>query len=237
MKWHSVWISDTHLGSKFSKTEELLNFLKELECKNLFIVGDFIDFWTLKQYWFWDEKSSTVIDTIKSLSNQGFSVKLLKGNHDDIFDGQSHFNGLTLLEDYIYTSLKGKRYLVWHGDKLDIFQKGLLKYVSAVGGLIYEALIAFRIYLDKNNNKPASKSFSSWFKIKVKLLVESVTFYKLRLYLYLKKYNLDGVICGHNHNPKLSSCYGKEYLNCGDWMESCSYITEDLNGDFQLCYF
>ena len=39
-----VVISDTHIGTKFYKAEELLSFLERLECDELILAGDIIDF-------------------------------------------------------------------------------------------------------------------------------------------------------------------------------------------------
>ena len=43
----SAWISDIHLGFKDCKAEFLLDFLRHLDCGQLYLVGDFIDFWSL----------------------------------------------------------------------------------------------------------------------------------------------------------------------------------------------
>ena len=51
---------------------------------------------------------------------------------------------------------------------------------------------------------------------------------------YAKKRNFDGVICGHIHNAQIKNIQGIEYLNCGDWVESCTAITEDKKGNFKL---
>ena len=42
----SVWISDIHLGTKHARVTELLEFLRVVECKYLYIVGDLIDIWS-----------------------------------------------------------------------------------------------------------------------------------------------------------------------------------------------
>ena len=39
-----IIISDTHIGTKFYKSEELLCFLESLECDELILAGDIIDF-------------------------------------------------------------------------------------------------------------------------------------------------------------------------------------------------
>ena len=44
----------------------------------------------------------------------------------------------------------------------------------------------------------------------------------------------DGVICGHIHKPEHKNIDNKIYLNCGDWIENCTALVEDQNGEFSL---
>ena len=57
----SVWISDVHLGTKHARVEELLEFLRVVDCKYLYIVGDLIDGWELKFRWFWRDDYNVLI--------------------------------------------------------------------------------------------------------------------------------------------------------------------------------
>ena len=47
-RYRSVWISDVHLGTRHAQVNELLDFLRETDCRYLYLVGDFIDGWQLK---------------------------------------------------------------------------------------------------------------------------------------------------------------------------------------------
>ena len=40
MKYKSIFVSDIHLGTKFSQAEKFLEFMKENESENLYLVGD-----------------------------------------------------------------------------------------------------------------------------------------------------------------------------------------------------
>lgn len=236
MNYHSVWISDIHLGSKYSQAEKLLSLLNSITCKKLFIVGDLIDFWSLENEWYWDDHASALLAKIKSLS-QSIEVIILTGNHDEILKKQSYFNGLPVKTAYDYTTLSGKKLLIWHGDSLDWFQKGFLKKISSIGGIIYENLIRLNLTLSRKKNTDES-SFSSAFKKLVKSYVEFITFYKMRLCRYLRKGSYDGVICGHNHTPKIKILGEKlAYYNCGDWMENSTFIAETSEGEFKLFRF
>jgi hypothetical protein len=39
----TVWLSDTHLGTRGCRAEQLLDFLSRLETRQLFLVGDIVD--------------------------------------------------------------------------------------------------------------------------------------------------------------------------------------------------
>ena len=49
--------------------------------------------------------------------------------------------------------------------------------------------------------------------------------------------DLDGVICGHIHRPGLRMIDGLVYCNDGDWIESCSALTETDEGVLQLLHW
>jgi UDP-2,3-diacylglucosamine pyrophosphatase LpxH len=46
--------------------------------------------------------------------------------------------------------------------------------------------------------------------------------------------NLDGAICGHIHWPTIKEVDGMTYINCGDWVDSCTAIVEHLDGRMEL---
>ena len=50
LKVRSVFISDVHLGFRGCQADALLHFLHSIETDYLFLVGDIVDFWSLKKY-------------------------------------------------------------------------------------------------------------------------------------------------------------------------------------------
>jgi UDP-2,3-diacylglucosamine pyrophosphatase LpxH len=46
--------------------------------------------------------------------------------------------------------------------------------------------------------------------------------------------NVDGVICGHIHHATMHDDFGIRYINCGDWVESCSAVAEHEDGRFEI---
>jgi UDP-2,3-diacylglucosamine pyrophosphatase LpxH len=47
----------------------------------------------------------------------------------------------------------------------------------------------------------------------------------------------DGIICGHIHHAADRLFEGVHYLNCGDWVESCTAIVESHAGDLQVIHW
>mgnify|MGYP001492968079 CR=1 FL=1 len=59
-----VVISDTHIGTKFYKSEELLAFLEDLSCDELVLAGDIIDFIKIPVF---TERCLQIIEKMNSL--------------------------------------------------------------------------------------------------------------------------------------------------------------------------
>jgi UDP-2,3-diacylglucosamine pyrophosphatase LpxH len=49
-----------------------------------------------------------------------------------------------------------------------------------------------------------------------------------------RRRNADGIICGHIHHAADRIFEGVHYLNCGDWVESCTAIIEAHDGRLRV---
>jgi UDP-2,3-diacylglucosamine pyrophosphatase LpxH len=49
-----------------------------------------------------------------------------------------------------------------------------------------------------------------------------------------RRRGLDGVVCGHIHHAEMREVNGVMYMNDGDWVESCTALVEDFDGQFRL---
>lgn len=49
-----------------------------------------------------------------------------------------------------------------------------------------------------------------------------------------QRIGVDGVICGHIHHATIESMNGVEYINTGDWVESCTAVIEHFDGRMEL---
>jgi len=77
-------------------------------------------------------------------------------------------------------------------------------------------------------------SLAKYLKYKVKNAVKYIGDYEKTLSHYAKKKKFDGIICGHIHHAEDRDFYGINYLNCGDWVESCTAVVEKFDGTFEI---
>ena len=81
--FRSVFISDLHLGTKGARTDFLIDFLRQVRCDHLFLVGDIVDGWRLRKSWYWDAAHDEVLRLVLRHARNGTSVVYIPGNHDD----------------------------------------------------------------------------------------------------------------------------------------------------------
>ena len=53
--YRTIFLSDVHLGTRGCRADFLLDFLRRVECDELYLVGDIIDGWRLRKSWYWTE--------------------------------------------------------------------------------------------------------------------------------------------------------------------------------------
>ena len=121
LSYRTIFISDTHLGIRAARTEYLLDFLKHVECQNLYLVGDIFDIWKMKTGWYWPSINNEIIRCIVEMARRGTRVVYIPGNHDELFREYQafHFSGIDVRTVVIHTAQDGRSYLVLHGDEFD----------------------------------------------------------------------------------------------------------------------
>lgn len=243
MQYRTVWISDTHLGSRGARAAELSKFLKHLRCERLYLVGDIIDMWRLKSRWYWPGEHNEVIRRLLNHARHDCEVIFLPGNHDE---GARHFHhvdfgGIRTLPYAIHVTADGRRLLVIHGDQFDMVIKHS-RLLSKCGGVAYEWLVTFNHYYNKARALFGLPyySLSKNIKLKVKSACKFISKFEDTLLGQARRRGLDGVVCGHIHKPEIleakdhPTCEGVSYYNCGDWVESCSALVEHMDGRIEL---
>src|SRR5450432_1699601 len=107
----TIFISDTHLGTRGCKAEALADFLAHNDCATLFLVGDIVDGWQLKRRWYWTEAQSQVVAQIIRKVDAGTRVIFVPGNNDEFardYAGRL-FAGIEIVKETIHETADGRR--------------------------------------------------------------------------------------------------------------------------------
>lgn len=237
-KYKSICISDCHLGFKYSRSDLLANFLEYHDCDNLFMVGDILDIWEFQKKVKWRETDSIVVKNIIEKKRAGTNVVYITGNHDALlreFVGVLNIEGIEFFNEYYYEAINGKKYLLIHGDMFDHAAEVWI-WLSRIGSKSYEISINVNSKINWIRKKFGYPpwSFALNLKRKVKGAVSYVNSYEKHMIEYCEIKKCDGVICGHVHIPEMRLINKKEYMNCGDWVESLTALVEDYDGTWKI---
>ncbi len=239
MKYKSIFVSDIHLGTKFSQADKFLDFMKENESDNLYLVGDIIDGWAIKRKFRWEQSHSDVIQKVLRKARKGTDVYFITGNHDEflrpfipILLGEN----LTVLNELDYHAINGKRYYVTHGDFFDSVTM-TKKWLAVMGDVGYDLLLNLNQVLHFIRQRFGIRrywSLSKYVKDNVKKSVSFITDFETILAEHAKHKKYDGIICGHIHKAEIKTIDGIEYKNSGDWVESCTALVETMEGEWKI---
>lgn len=237
LSFRSIWISDIHLGTRGCQAEMLLDFLKYTESDYLYLVGDIIDGWQLRKRWYWPQQHNDVVQKILGRARHGTQVFFLPGNHDEVardFCGLQ-FGGILVTNEIVHETIDGKRLLVLHGDQFDAVI-GYAKWLAYIGDAAYEFILRLNGYLNLVRRKMGFSywSLSAFLKHRVKNVVAFIGAYERFIAEHARHHKADGVVCGHIHHAEIRKIGNILYCNDGDWVESCTALVEDKQGQLSI---
>jgi len=235
----AIFLSDIHLGTRACQADRLLEFLKAYDSEYLFLVGDILDLWSMKQRGvYWSAAQNTVLQKILKRARHHAQVIFVPGNHDEA--AREHvgtsFGNIRVLMDYVHTAADGRRYLLLHGDEFDQVTR-YHRWIAILGDSAYTVLVRLNAYLSwvrRTLGIPGYWSLAGYAKKKVKKAVSFVFDFEQSVARHARERGLDGVICGHIHAATIRELDGITYLNCGDWVDSCTAIVEHAGGRMEL---
>ena len=237
MKLRTVWISDVHLGTAGCQAGLLSDFLHSIECDTLYLVGDIVDGWRLRKGWYWPDQHNEVIRRVLKMAHRGTRVIYIPGNHDEMFRDYAglSFGGVEVQLEAIHTTADGRNLLVTHGDAFD----GIVLYarwLAFLGDQAYTLLLRANIILNavrRRLNMPYW-SLSSYLKMRVKNAVQFIGKYEEVVAREAAQRGVQGVVCGHIHSAEIREFGSITYYNDGDWVESCTALTEAKDGTMSI---
>ncbi len=235
--FRALFLSDVHLGARGCQADRLLDFLRWHDADTIYLVGDIVDGWALKSSWYWPQAHNDVVQKLLRKARKGARLVYIPGNHDEFLRDYygTHFGGIEVAETAIHRAADGRRYLVIHGDLFDVVIKHA-RWLALIGDRAYDAAILANTAFNRLRRMLGFTywSLSQWAKLKVKNAVSFIGEFETTLAAEARRHGADGVICGHIHHAAIHSDFGVCYVNCGDWVESCTAIAENSDGRFEI---
>jgi UDP-2,3-diacylglucosamine pyrophosphatase LpxH len=212
--YRSVFISDVHLGTADCQADYLLDFLNNVRCQTLYLVGDIIDLIAMQRRAHFPDSHRQVIHKLLALAASGTRVVYIPGNHDEFFRrfcGQS-FSGIELQYKAVHTTADGRQFLVCHGDQFDQVVR-----CSPLMLLVGDRAHGLLLRLNR------------WFNALRRLELAALT--------AAEKGHYHGFICGHIHSAGFLRSDDGLYCNDGDWVEHCTALVEQDDGKLELLHW
>ena len=201
-------VSDTHLGSAYSKEKQLLKLLKTTNFDELILAGDIIEFLRRPEF------TLESLEVIRYVLKTNKKVVYVVGNHDDAFERFSGktISGITFTRSYDF-NYNSRNFRVQHGDQYD---SGIVKWRY---GIQFVSLIQDMI------ERILKIDITTWWANR------QLKKRTLKRIWDLVKWNesADVFIMGHTHNPEVLIWVDKNekiktYVNTGDWVDNCTYV-------------
>jgi len=237
----SIFLSDIHLGTRACQAERLLDFLRLHDAEHVYLLGDIIDFWSLERGVYWPTLHNTFVQKMLKRARHEVKVVLVPGNHDEALREYvgTNFGDIKVVREAIHTAADGRRYFLMHGDEFDQITR-YHRWVAQLGDIAYSVLLRLNGLLSWVRRKlhlSGYWSLAGYAKRKVKGALEFVYGFEESVAHHVRQMGLDGVVCGHIHSAAIKDIGGITYINCGDWVDSCTAIVEHDDGRMELVHW
>jgi len=204
-----IIISDLHIGSAYCKEEELLQFLNGVDCDELILAGDIVDFVKIPIF---SELSLEILHRIVSFPK----VVYIIGNHDYSFDAFAgkRLNHIEFMEMYEFEE-GGRSFRVEHGDR---YESGF--WAKWTEGTLLKLVSVCQDWIERTFSIDLATWWSNKALAKRKLI---------RIWDIIDFNNdVDVAIMGHSHRPETVIWVDhneqiKTYVNTGDWVQHATY--------------
>lgn len=238
----TLFLSDLHLGTRNCKSNHLLSFLDHVEAERIYLVGDVLDMIELQRRIYWPDSHNEILQRLLERARNGTEVIYVPGNHDSAFRRHLDLSVCSIrIEQRTMHELRdGRRLLVMHGDEIDplIRPRGA---VAWFGDRLYAALMRLDLGWDWVGQQFGRRSYWSlagYLKRHSERAARTIAIFENGARNLAREAGADGVVCGHIHRPAVDrSVEDCIYVNCGDWVESCSAVVESLHGTLEVVHW
>jgi UDP-2,3-diacylglucosamine pyrophosphatase LpxH len=233
----TLFISDVHLGTRTAQADRLLDLLRWCDADVIYLVGDIIDFWRVRRGPHWPQSHNDVLQKLMRKVRKGTRLILIPGNHDEGLRDYAgmRFGGVEIHRDHVHVTAQGRRYVVMHGDEFDVVVR-TAKWLALLGDRGYELALRLNTPLNwvRRHFGLGYWSLSAYLKNRVKKAVAFIGAFEEAVAAEARRRAADGIVCGHIHHAADRIFEGVHYLNCGDWVESCTAIIEAHDGRLRV---
>lgn len=238
MEYRTIFISDLHLGFRGCAAAFLLDFLRSVRCRRLYLVGDIFDIWEMQRRGlYWPDMHNDVVKAVLGMAAEGTEVIYIPGNHDELLREYcgSEVMGVRILRQALHRTADGRQLLVTHGDEFDVAVQAS-RFVARLGSRAYALLLRANYLL---NAVRLRLGFPYWslagaLKHKVKNAVQYIGSFEQAVVHEARRRQVDGLVCGHIHHAQIAEFDGVLYCNSGDWVESCTALAEHPDGSMEI---
>ncbi len=232
----SIFLADAHLKKPTDENYRKLNdFLQNLsgEVENLFILGDFFDFW----FGYRDVVFSAyvpILATLESLVHRGIKLYFIEGNHE-IHLGPFFYHHLRTHSNprELSISLSNRRLYLAHGDFLDDRQQWYRRWAAFIKSPITRRIISLVPPDIASGTARRLSKISRGKSPDIATLPDNLNDKLADIF----RAGHDAAIIAHYHHPAhyqltLGNRHHDVY-HLGDWITTFSYLVEE-DGNFQL---
>jgi UDP-2,3-diacylglucosamine pyrophosphatase LpxH len=233
----TLFLSDIHLGFRQARVRELNEFLQRVDAERIVLVGDIVDALSLARRAFWTAEHTQVLRTLLARQRAGVRLIYIPGNHDaslallaQMLQGQFEVH-----REWVHRTVRGERLLVMHGDQLDDALP-CSRWLTRVGDYMHGVTV--RVSHRVNNLRRLLGRpywpFAENLKLSIPVSLRYIEQFEQLAAQHAAAQGYDGVICGHIHRANLRRIGTVLYGNSGDWVETCSALTESERGELRL---
>lgn len=207
------------------------------DVENLYILGDFFDFWFSAGAFVYPEFRD-IVELFLDLKERGIKIHFCEGNHDfflaDFFSRQL---GMEVISDWATLNLDGRRVLISHGDTVDNRNRRYL---------MLRKLLRSTFFYKLQRALPVSFLWdvarrSSHLSKELTAETADALARKMRIFAQKKfRDGFDAVILGHSHQylreESIVNGSRKTFVLLGDWVKQNSYLCYE-DGNFTLASY
>ena len=233
----TLFLSDIHLGFRHARARELNEFLAGVEAETIVLVGDIVDALSLARRAYWSPDHTQVVRTLLARQRAGARLVYIPGNHDaslavlaQMLQGQFEVH-----REWVHRTARGARFLVLHGDQFDDVVH-CAPWLQRLGDCVHGATVGLS-HLINNARRRLGRPYwplTERLKLGIGVSARYILKFEELAAAHARTQGYDGVVCGHIHRANLRNIGGTVYANTGDWVESCSALTESASGELSL---